>query len=324
MWNILSKAFEQFRRWSALKTLLELAGVWKWIVLGAAVVGNWLLPSISRWDPAFRVLAGLATTALALMVVLFAIALRKAIRESRTSGERSVPEKDSSPANPKTHHIVIALLLILLAVIGAIFGPTPLPSVLPGISVNGVVRLKHLPVERRKYIFDFGTMKTGRLSIYISSDSIFTLSFLDPAGEAHPVQIPLGGDGIPLEQFFSLSCGIGIDRQSTKMYITVNGKEARSLELPFRVDVGSLDITNAILGADVSTHNAGAFDLKEFGVSYNTLDGKTISALSTNAEDFGTNAYMSFEGHQWMKRGVGNHNFVQEVASNRPILKLGK
>jgi len=197
-------------------------------------------------------------------------------------------------------------------------------AVLPGMSISAVLRLRHLPVRRRKYIFDFGSAKTGRLSVYVSSDSIFTLSFLDIPGETHSVQIPLGGDGIPLEEFFSLECEIGIDGQSTKLFVSVNGKDKEPVILPFRVDVSSLDIGTAVLGADINKRNGASFDLEDFGIFYNTLDGQSVSQLSFNAKSHGPPAaYASFNGSQWMQRGVDN-NFTQEVETKRPILKVGK
>jgi len=130
MWNILSKAFEQFRRWSAFKQLLELAGIWNWVALGACVVGGFLVAWFSRLDPAVRALVLLAAIAIALAITLFAVALARTIKQEAPGA--------SVTSKPKKTHVAIAGLLVLLAVIGAVWGPNkpkPVGSSAPNIAL---------------------------------------------------------------------------------------------------------------------------------------------------------------------------------------------
>jgi hypothetical protein len=128
LWTNLSKAFEQFRRWSAFKTLLELAGVWKWIALGASAVMDWTLPSFSSLDPAWRVLVALVIVVLALMIALFCVALRKVTRPeppAPSSDQQQLSQTDTARprSKPKKHQVALASVLVVLAIIGAIWGP---------------------------------------------------------------------------------------------------------------------------------------------------------------------------------------------------------
>jgi hypothetical protein len=124
-WTNLSKAFEQFRRWSAVKTLLEFAGAWKWIALGASVAIGWLLPWFSRIDPAWRVVAVLFSVALSLAIALFVAALRKVSRPEPAATVLDQQQTTEAPSRskPKKYQVAIAAALVILAIIGAIFGP---------------------------------------------------------------------------------------------------------------------------------------------------------------------------------------------------------
>ena len=119
-WINARKAFDQFRKWSAIKALLDLAGVWKWVVLGASVVGGFLLPLFSKLDPALRVLVLLLAIALALASTLFLVALRRVTKNQRVDAENDPVVLHD---RPKKHHIALAAVLVLLAVVGAVWGP---------------------------------------------------------------------------------------------------------------------------------------------------------------------------------------------------------
>jgi len=133
-WINTCKAFDQFRKWSAVKALLELAGVWKWVVLGASVVGGFLLPLFSKLDPALRVLVLLFAATLALASTLFLVALR------RVTKSQSPVNAGNDPAilldRPKKRYIALTVVLLLLAVAGAIWGPRrkPMPAPPPPVA----------------------------------------------------------------------------------------------------------------------------------------------------------------------------------------------
>ena len=111
---------------------------------------------------------------------------------------------------------------------------------LPGISLHMNIRIINASAPRRKYFIDFGHIDGPRLSVYLSSDNVFTLMFVDNKKEPHPVQIPLGGDDIPIGRFFYLACEIGEGGNITMVRILSNGSEIRRLDLPFKTDIGSL------------------------------------------------------------------------------------
>jgi len=184
------------------------------------------------------------------------------------------------------------------------------------------IRLNHLSGNRRKYLFDFGNTNNERLSVYISPDSIFTLAFLDAKGEQHPVQIPLGGDGIPLGIFFYLGCEFGIDGQSTQLWVLVDGKERGSIRLPFRVDIESLDVPGGVVGADLDGKNGGSFDLKELLAYSTTLDSNAVEYTLRYFQGHSNIAHVEFRGKQWMRvKSVGRHDLKQSDASAAPIFR---
>src|SRR5437016_5008392 len=121
-WDRLSQAFDQFRKWSAFRTLLDILGVWKWVILGASVLGSGLLSYFSKLDPFVRVILVLLFIALVLAVSTFCVALWKANR----------PTEVQTTGKPKAYQIVLFVALLILAVVGAIWGPSK-PQLNPGL-----------------------------------------------------------------------------------------------------------------------------------------------------------------------------------------------
>jgi hypothetical protein len=194
---------------------------------------------------------------------------------------------------------------------------------LPGMSLHAEVRLRHIAVDRRKYIFDIGHPDGERLSIYISPENIFTLIFLDPHKEPYIVQVPFGGSSIPLEQWFYLDCEVGSDGYSSEVLLFSNGEQRGSLELPFRVNVNSLDVPGGVIGADLDGNNGGAFDLSELAVYSNTLPNEAASNLQKYFAELPNTHYVEFGGNQWMRiNQVGKHDATQKDASHSPIFRV--
>jgi hypothetical protein len=172
---------------------------------------------------------------------------------------------------------------------------------LPGLSLHILLRLNNLPVSRRKYLFDFGKLEAERLSIYVSPDHIFTLSFVDAKSEPHLLQVSLGPKGFPIGIFVYLLCEVGVSGESTLLHMRVNRREVGSLLLRFRTDIGVLDVPNGVIGADLAGNNGAAFDLSELAVYSMTIATSDRNKLSRYFTNQKLDKYVQFNGAQWMR-----------------------
>ena len=156
----LSKAFDKFRKWTAFKTLLELVGVWKYVVLGAIALFGWVLPWFSHLDTGWRVLIVLGCAVLSMATALFVFAFRVAKGESTASGTGASDEDQGQvvkrhdgqvPGGPKKWDIAVVIGMLLLAVVGAMqnhaTNKTPIPKP-PAIPVGHQARPVPSPSER--------------------------------------------------------------------------------------------------------------------------------------------------------------------------------
>jgi hypothetical protein len=175
----------------------------------------------------------------------------------------------------------------------------------PGLSLHMSIRVTHLAAKRRKYLFDFGKMDAERLSIYVSSDNIFTLCFTDAKGEPHLVQVPLGENGLPVGSFQYLVCDLGVSGHSTYLGMLLNGAEIGVLKLPFKTDIGALDVPNGVIGADLLGSNGSAFDLAELQVYGRTLVGSEAKEKFEYFKNRPLDKYVQFSGEQWMRVSNG-------------------
>jgi len=130
---------------------------------------------------------------------------------------------------------------------------------LPGFIFNASVRIEYVKMDRRQYLFDFGTENAERFSVYISKDGIFTMCLYDASGEPHPVQVPIGNGGVPASKKIDLGFEIGIADTFTILRMLVDGDVKSSTRLPFVVDIGRLDIPNGIVGGDLQKMNPSYF-----------------------------------------------------------------
>jgi hypothetical protein len=197
---------------------------------------------------------------------------------------------------------------------------------LPGLSINMFVRLQHLPTNRRKYLFDFGTTEGERFSLYISSDNIFTVSFVDAKHEPHVLQIPIG-ELVYLGRFMFICCQLGIGGQLTMMNMWVDDREIGILNLPFRTDLGILDVPNGTIGADLSGDNGAAFDLSEAFVYSMTASRRHMADTNVYMHNKDRNKYVEFNGTSWMRvadADIGKRDAQQSEPDKRPILRVCK
>ena len=193
------------------------------------------------------------------------------------------------------------------------------------------LRINNLAGQKRKYIVDIGYAGKERLSLYVSADNILTFSFVDAKGEPHPLQLPFGRHGLfrrsgfPLARFAYCCCELGIGAGTTEMRMFLDGNEMASLQLPFKTDIGDLDVPNAVIGGDLAGDNNATFDLAETLIYSSTL----LSAeLKHNAKYMLTktrSAYVEFNGNQWMRLAdapLGARHALQPDSTHAPTYRV--
>jgi hypothetical protein len=155
---------------------------------------------------------------------------------------------------------------------------------LPGFTAYAVIRLYDTPEFRRRYVFEFVSSDGAKVSFYLSASSVFTLSATDIRGEAYPLEVKLGDGGIPIDQFVTLFCEVGIAKNSTTMRILVNEREVARRDFSFPLNLGKMDWKPGALGAPViGTNQGGVFLLSEIGVYPKTMTSAEVHALVENA-----------------------------------------
>jgi hypothetical protein len=168
-----------------------------------------------------------------------------------------------------------------------------------------------------------GKVNGSRFSVYISPDNVFTFSFIDAVGEPHNIQLPIGSDGIPFGKQFYLICELGIDGQSTLLRMLIDGKEIKSIQLPFKIDLGGIDVPGEVVGADLNGENGASFDMSNLMVLATTLRSSQIAAImKVNSNQSSKQHYITFNGKQWMRANkTGFRDLVQNNKSFQPIMK---
>lgn len=193
----------------------------------------------------------------------------------------------------------------------------------PGFSFHALIKLNDVSSNHRKYIVDIGKVNGSRLSVYISSDNVFTFSFIDAVGEPHNIQLPIGSKGVPFGKQFYLICELGIDGQSTLLRMLIDGKEIKSIQLPFKVDYRNLDVPGGVIGADLNGENGASFDLYSTLLFETTLTSSAIDKLTKFHFKWHqpSGQCFAFNGKQWMRiNRTGRRDFVQNNPSLQPTI----
>lgn len=178
-----------------------------------------------------------------------------------------------------------ALGIVMVGVI--LFVYFPRDKAIPGFTGYSVIKLYDTPESRRRYVFELVSSDGAKVSFYLSASSVFTLAATDLRGESYPLEVRVGGDGIPIDQFVALFCEIGISENSTMMRVLVNEKEVARRDLAFALDLGKMDWKPGALGAPViGTNQGGVFLLGEFGVYPFTMTSSQVHALVDNIRGY--------------------------------------
>ena len=71
------------------------------------------------------------------------------------------------------------------------------------------------------------------MAFYLSASSEFTFSVTDVYGEAYPLEVNVGKQGIPIDRFVVLTVGAVINKSSSELKVLVNVTEIAQRRLPF-------------------------------------------------------------------------------------------
>ncbi len=155
-----------------------------------------------------------------------------------------------------------------------------------GLSFNAVIQIMDANEARRKYLFQLsGTEKAGA-SLYVSASDRLTFSIQDVWGEGYPLEIRLGGDGVPIGKMMFLSFNVGIGRGETYIDIYVNNIKIASRTIQFEIDLGSRNWRITSFGADEKGNLPGAFGTTEFFILATTPSYRDRDAVFDNVNSF--------------------------------------
>jgi hypothetical protein len=174
--------------------------------------------------------------------------------------------------------VSIVLLTGILTLIYWVAGWSPYAN-LPSVSIDTVVRLYLRPNNKRQYLFDMGTKDRERFSVYVSKDGNFTVLFVDALGEQHPLQIPITLEKFPAGKRIYLCPEVIAGDNFTIIRVSVDNKEVGFLKLPFKTKLGSLDVLNGTVGADLDGNNGASFDLDILMAAGRSITKKDRSKL---------------------------------------------
>jgi len=206
----------------------------------------------------------------------------------------------------------------------------PIGAGLPGFSFHLMIRINNIPAARRKYIFDMGRTDGERLSIYVSSDNILTVQFVDAKHEIHPLQIPFGFGGLSIGKFEYLGFELGISGMTTELRLFYAGNKIGEQILPFKTDVGSLNLPDSALGADLDGSNGACFDLRDWAAYSSTFATEDLKAIAEYFESRKADEipYIEFDGNRWFRYSSlphhGGRGMNQPNPSFRPRYRIPK
>ena len=142
---------------------------------------------------------------------------------------------------------------------------------LPGISAHAVLKIYVLPKNERQEIFALEDPGGAKFELFLSPSGLLTLLLTDVHGDTYDVESDLSE--VPADKFLYLVCTAGIDHQTTKMSMAVNGKEVGHKEIPVALDLGK-GWKVGMLGADGTGKHPAAFELADLMLYSASLDKK--------------------------------------------------
>jgi hypothetical protein len=190
MWNRLLAAFDLFRKAWGFRTLLELVGIWKYVVLGVAAViaiALQIWASAAKQTPPVLIGLGLAVFAALLLIGGFAVAFWRAGGPSKQRpAEGSVEVTSVSRKAPPAWIITCGCILAALVIVGFLSGGRPqrptiatlVPVPVPVPAPQAIVATEPLVQEDKGEVATKGITKKSMLSakqgkgISVGKDSV--------------------------------------------------------------------------------------------------------------------------------------------------------
>jgi hypothetical protein len=153
---------------------------------------------------------------------------------------------------------------------------------LPGASWYAMVTPRHLDVKRRKYIFDCGdTLFQNRWSIYLDERDWLTFELTDIFGKPYSTSVQPGTCGFNLEEQCIVACEFGSSDTYGLLQILINNRLAAKLEVASQIKISSgFNFKYQTIGADITGHNNGKFDMAALAVYNKVLNFREKSGLT--------------------------------------------
>ena len=145
---------------------------------------------------------------------------------------------------------------------------------LPGFTAYAFVRLDNGPGPKDRYVFDQATSDGARIAFYQSASGLFIFSIRTINGAFYHVEVPVGGDGLPVDRYVFLYCDAGIARDSTVARVMVDGNEIRRRVFGFAMDLGRQDWEPVTV--DSKGQEDTPFKIGVFGVGRDTFSESDI------------------------------------------------
>ncbi len=193
---------------------------------------------------------------------------------------------------------------------------------LPGFSIHMYASFRSSNAKQRKFIYDLGSLKKERLSLYIDPFDNFTFQLIDSLDEPHLLKVPIGSKQFPLNKYIYLSCEVAISENSTQLQIMVNGQVVRTENLPFKIDWGKWNFIGSVLGASLNKEFGASFDLSEFITYEKTLTSESKLRMYEYFKRKNRTQVISFEENQWMWIPGPKKNLQQDNPKFQPTLKV--
>lgn len=104
-----------------------------------------------------------------------------------------------------------------------------------GFSAHAIVRLHQGQMAQRRYLFHYCNGHGSEVALYLSASEKLTFIITDATGEAYPLEIPPGWNGVPIGQFCYIYAEAAIYDQTTYLRLAINMKVVAKRRLSFPI-----------------------------------------------------------------------------------------